>query len=98
MSRTSRRARTVLVLLLAAVGAGCEYFRNSPEQELANQRWTDCAAGLRDVKLDRVDTDGRIHFTYFALNERNRVLECIEAAERDAKRLPEPVASAQAGQ
>ena len=98
MSRASRRARTALLLTMAAVGAGCEYFTDTPEQDLANQRWTDCAAGLRDVKLARVDTDGRIHFTYFALNERNRVLECLEASARDAKHLPEPVASAQAGQ
>ena len=98
MSRASRLARTALLLTMAVIGAGCEYFRDSPEQELANRRWTGCAAGLRDVKLDRVDTDGRIRFTYFALNERNRVLECLESAGRDAKHLPEPVDSAQAGQ
>ena len=93
--------RLLVAALAAAVAAawtGCEYFRDTPEQELANRRWRECASALRDVKLDRVDTDGRIRFTYVSLNERNRLLECLEAAARDGTRLPEPVASAQAGQ
>ena len=97
MSRASRRARTALLLLLAAVGAGCEYFRDSPEQELANRRWRECAAGLHDVKLERVDVDGRIRFTYVALHERDRALECLAAAARDGRPLPEPIAGAVAG-
>ncbi len=98
MSRASRRARTALLLLVAAVAAGCEYFRDTVEQDLANRRWRECAAGLRDVKLERVDRDGRIRFSYVARNEADRVLGCLQAAGRDAKSLPEPVASAQAGQ
>jgi hypothetical protein len=42
-------------------------------------------------------TDGRIRSTLAALNERNRVLQCLEAAGRDGAHLPAPVASAQAG-
>ena len=97
MSRPARRARTALLLLASAVGAGCEYFRDTPEQELANRRWRECAGGLHDVKLERVDVDGRIRFTYVALNERNRVLECLEAAARVGQPLPTPVADAVAG-
>ena len=97
MSRSSRRVRTVLLLLLAAVGAGCEYFRNTPEQELANRRWRECTSGLHDVKLERVDVDGRIRFTYVALNERDTALACLAAAARVDHPLPEPIASAQAG-
>jgi hypothetical protein len=52
-----------------------------------------CAEGLRDVKLDRVDTDGRIRFTYGAMNERERVLQCLEAAGRRGPRLPEAAAA-----
>jgi hypothetical protein len=85
------------LLALALAGAGCEYFRDTPEQELANRRWRQCAEGLRDVKLDRVDTDGRIRFTYVAMNERDRMLGCLEAAGRDGVRLPEPVPGAAAG-
>ena len=97
MSRGVRLAPAAALLALAAAGTGCEYFRDTPEQELANRRWRQCAEGLRDVKLDRVDTDGRIRFSYVALNERDRLLECLGAAGRDGPRLPEPVPGAAAG-
>jgi hypothetical protein len=44
-----------------------------------------------------VDTDGRIRFTYVALNERDRVLQCLEAAGQSGSRLPEAAAVATAG-
>lgn len=96
MSRASRRVRAA-VLLLAVFGAGCEYFRDSPEQELANRRWRECVIGLRDVMLDRVDPDGRIRFTYVGMNDRDRMLTCLDVAARSGQPLPEPVASAVAG-
>lgn len=80
------------LLALAAAATGCEYFRDTAEQELADRRWRQCAEGLRDVKLDRVDTDGRIRFTDIALNERDRVLECLDAVGRSGPRLPEAAA------
>ena len=83
--------------LIAGIAAGCEYFRDSPEQELAKGRWKQCAAELRDVKLDRVDVDGRIRFTYVAGNERDRVLACLRAAGESGRPLPEAVASPTAG-
>jgi hypothetical protein len=83
--------------LLSGLAAGCEYFRDSPEQELANRRWKECAAELRDVKLDRVDVDGRIRFTYVAGNERDHVLACLAATARGATALPEPIATPVAG-
>jgi hypothetical protein len=82
------------LLALAAVATGCDYFRDTPEQELGNRRWRQCAEGLRDVKLDRVDTDGRIRFTYNAPHERERVMACLEAAGRDGVKLPEPISTA----
>jgi hypothetical protein len=83
--------------LIAGIVAGCEYFRDSPEQELAKGRWKECAAELRDVKLDRVDVDGRIRFTYVAGNERDRVLACLRSAGESGRPLPEAVASPVAG-
>ena len=97
MNRRARLLPAAALLGLAAVGSGCEYFRDTPEQELANRRWRQCVEGLRDVKLDPVETDGRIRFTYVALNERDRMLECLAAAGRDGAKLPEPVPGAAAG-
>jgi hypothetical protein len=71
---------------------------NTAEQEHANRRWRECTRQQQDVTLERVDTDGRIRFTYVVLHARDRMLACLEAAGRDRARLPTPVASAQAGQ
>lgn len=95
MTGLSRFAAAVSVL--TAVAAGCDCLRDSAEQEQARRHWRECTRNQRDVTLERVDTDGRIRFTYVALNARDRVLECLEAAGRDGTRLPPPVASAQAG-
>jgi hypothetical protein len=94
VTRGARLGPAAALLALAMAGSGCECFRDTAEQELANRRWRQCAEGLRDVKLDRVDTDGRVRFSYVALNERDRVLACLEAAGRDGVRLPEPVSTA----
>jgi hypothetical protein len=83
--------------LIAGFAAGCEYFKDSPEQELARRRWKECAAELRDVKLDRVDVDGRIRFTYVAGNERDRALACLRAAGETGRPLPEALATPTAG-
>jgi hypothetical protein len=96
VSRAPRLVPAAALLALAAVGTGCEYFQDTAEQELANRRWRQCAEGLRGVKLDRVDTDGRIRFSYGAMNERERVLQCLEAAGRSGPRLPEAAALAAA--
>jgi hypothetical protein len=97
LSRTLGPVPGAALLALALAGTGCEYFRDTPEQELADRRWRRCAEGLLDVRLDRVDPDGRIRFVYGAMNERDRVLRCLEAATRDGQPLPEPRAEAVAG-
>jgi hypothetical protein len=74
--------------LVSGIVAGCEYFRDSPEQALAKERWKECAAELRDVKLDRVDVEGRIRFTYVAGNERDRVVACLRAAGESEGPVP----------
>ncbi len=95
-----RRAIPAVVRVAAVASMltiGCEYFRDTPEQELANRRWRECTFGLRDVRLDRVDVDGRIRFTYYSGSERDRVLECLAAAGRLDRTLPEAIASLVAG-
>ena len=86
VSRASRRARTAVSCCWRRSGRAASTSGTRPEQELANRRWRECAAGLRDVKLERVDVDGRIRFSYVALNERDRALECLAAAARDGRR------------
>ncbi len=90
-------AAALAAAVIAGIVAGCEYFRDSPEQALAKERWKECAAELRDVKLDRVDVEGRIRFTYVAGNERDRVVACLRAAGESEGPLPEAVASPPAG-
>ncbi|HKW91901.1 MAG TPA: hypothetical protein VJX92_08380 [Methylomirabilota bacterium] len=97
MTGTPRLTRAGAILAVALAATGCEYFRDTAEQKLAAVRWRECVAPLRDVKLDRVDTDGRIHFTYVALHERDRALECLEAAGHSGSPLPAPVSEAVAG-
>ena len=92
---------TVATILSATLASGlvtgCEYFRDSPEQDLANRRWKECTSGLHEVKLDRVDMDGRIRFTYVGMNERDNVLACLRNAGEAGARLPDALASAPAG-
>ena len=38
MSRAPRLVPAVALLALAATGTGCDYFRDTAEQELANRR------------------------------------------------------------
>jgi hypothetical protein len=95
---TSAPRLAAALALVAAVATGCDCLRNTAEQEYANRRWRECTRQQQDVTLERVDTDGRIRFTYVALNARDRVLECLAAAAgRGGPRLPEPIAAAVAG-
>ena len=97
MTDTPRLVPAGAILAVALAVTGCDYVRDTAEQKLAAERWRACAAPIRDVKLDRVDTDGRIHFTYVALHERDRALECLEAAGRSGVPLPPPVSEVIAG-
>ena len=55
MSRVPRLVPAAALLALAAAGAGCEYFQDTREPELANRRWRQRAEGLRDVKRFPLD-------------------------------------------
>jgi hypothetical protein len=95
--RAPRRARAAVLAGMAIVTTGCDYLRDTTAQEVANRRFKACSAGTREVQLQRVDLDGRIRFTYVSLDERNRVLACLEAAGRDTDRLPYPLAVSPSG-
>jgi len=72
--------------LVVAVGACAT--ANTPQQDLAYERWAKCGTGF--VQLDRVDLDGRILFAFTDSSGQRAVLECLAEAGRTGPPLPEP--------
>jgi hypothetical protein len=78
------------------VGLGaCATFANTPEQELAYQRWAQCSRPL--VSLERVSVDGQIRFFYTNPVDRREVAQCLSDAGRTGPPLPPPVGVAPVG-
>ncbi len=71
--------------------SACAGLRNTPEQDLAYTRWRACEppSGLADI--DRVESDGRIWFTYYMESEQQKVIVCLSKAEQGGPSLPTPV-------
>jgi hypothetical protein len=63
---------------------------NTPQQNLAYDRWARCTAPY--TQLERVDLDGRITFLSTNSSTRQAVLQCLADAGQAGPRLPEPVA------
>ena len=63
---------------------------NTPQQNLAYDRWTRCNAPY--AQLERVDLDGRITFLTSNSSTREAVLQCLAEAGQAGPRLPEPLA------
>ena len=86
----------LLWALIAVVGScGCALFlgacatANTPQQDLAYERWAKCNSSF-PVVLERVDLDGRI--TFWLSNARSQeVLQCLTTANRTGPVLPEPL-------
>ena len=78
-----RRLAGALALLLA----GCAT-ANTPQQNLAYERWDRCA--VPRAQLERVELDGRITFMFLSSSDRQEVLDCLAAASRSGPPLPEP--------
>src|SRR5262245_25527639 len=53
---------------------------NTPQQNLAYERWAKCRSPF--VQLERVDLDGRITFRFSDASGRQEVLECLAEADR----------------
>lgn len=62
---------------------------NTPQQELAYNRWAKCNS--RSATLERVDLDGRIMFRYTTAGGRQEIVQCLAEAERAGPPLPEPI-------
>jgi len=97
VTRAPRLVGAAVLAALATSGTGCDYLRDTAAQKVAGRRFKACAAAVRDVRLDRIEPDGRIHFTYVSIDERDRLLRCLEEAGRDRERLPDPLPASPAG-
>jgi hypothetical protein len=73
--------------LALAVG-GCAT-ANTPQQDLAYERWARCSTAY--VQLDRVDVDGRITFQFSNAAARRDVLQCLTEAGPAGGTLPPAV-------
>jgi len=88
------RALSRWFCLALALGA-CATFANTPQQNLAHERWAQCSHSL--VTLDRVSVDGQIRFLYTNPVDRRDVVQCLSDAGRAGPPLPPPVGVAPVG-
>jgi len=89
-----RRRVTLKTAFLALALAACATVANTPQQNLAYERWAKC--GGPGAQLQRVDVDGRITFVADG-SERPSVLQCLAEAGRTGPPLPEAQAIVPAG-
>ena len=68
---------------------------NTPQQNLAYERWARCNTAY--AQLERVDLDGRITFLSSNSSTRQSVLQCLADTGQAGPRLPEPVTVRPAG-
>ena len=74
--------------LAVALGA-CATAANTPQQNLAWERWARCKVAY--VQIEQISLDGRITFQFSNSADRNAVVECLTEAGRTGSPLPEPV-------
>jgi len=90
--------KTIVTILasscLAVTLAACAT-ANTPQQNLAYDRWTKCNAPY--AQLERVDLDGRIRFLSSNPSTRQAVLQCLAEASQAGPPLPAPLAVRPAG-
>jgi hypothetical protein len=80
-----RVAGCSLALVLGACATA-----NTPQQNLAYERWAKCAVAY--VQLERIGVDGRITFEVSNASDRHQVVQCLAEAGRAGPPLPEPIA------
>ena len=74
---------------LALAFGACAAFANTPEQNLAYERWAQCSRPL--VTLRSVSVDGQIGFLYTDPADGRDVVQCLSDAGRAGPPLPPPV-------
>jgi hypothetical protein len=88
-----RRAAIVFTLLVSTAGlvGACASVANTPEQELAYQRWRKCS-DYPDISLKEIRPDGQIWVTYSGPSALSAWQACIKAAAAaDGGKLEAPV-------
>ena len=78
----------IIVWSCLAPALGACATANTPQQNLAYERWARCSAAF--VQLERVEVDGRIAFTVSDAGGQQEVLRCLAEAGRGGPPLPEP--------
>jgi hypothetical protein len=93
LSRQGATRTTRDRLLRGAVGfavfLGACATANTPQQDLAYERWAQCNAPY--VQLQWIDLDGRITFRYSTEGGREEILRCLADAGRGGPPLPDAV-------
>jgi hypothetical protein len=90
-----QRGAPLSLILTAAVclfAAGCGSLANTPEQDLARQRWAACSPQATGAQLNAVQVDGRISFWYNTGGDRQAALDCLHKAAKNGPMLPAPLA------
>jgi hypothetical protein len=82
---TMATSRSLLALCLAL---GACATANTPQQNLAYERWARCSSPY--VQLERVELDGGIVFMVSDATGRQDVLQCLAEAGRTGPALPPP--------
>jgi len=80
---------------VAALVLGACATANTPQENLAYDRWASC--DTPGAQLQRVDLDGRITFVISNASTQEAVLRCLAEAGRSGPPLPAPVAVHPAG-
>jgi hypothetical protein len=78
-----------LLLALSLTLGGCAAVANTPQQNLAYERWAKCNSPY--VQLEGIDLDGRIAVRISNVSAREEVARCLAEAGRAGPPLPEPV-------
>jgi hypothetical protein len=73
-----------------ALALGACATTNTPQQNLAYERWSKCAAAY--VQLEQISVDGRITFQFSNSADRLQVVQCLAEAGRTGSPLPDPIA------
>lgn len=88
VSKSWLRSRSRWFCLALALG-GCSALANTPEQNLAYERWAQCTHP--SVTLRWVSVDGQIGFLYTNPADGRDVVQCLNDAGRTGPPLPPPV-------